>query len=239
MTYHVEVAADIWTILTAIGTVGAVVAALLGTWYGVNASRRERDRLEDREAESEARKVLILHTLRAANDDTVPMWARTILGIEVVNAGREPILDARLLHASSNPTVPSMKGWQWWPGNGGASHTQVVLPGASHAFRGSWKQEGGDGTQTPSSADRGWFTATVTWTDARNRHWVRRGSEPPVELGKPTQYGEDPEPKRRTDRSSGVITETTGLWRHNQQLIADAEAQYEATHQQEQKDQGR
>jgi hypothetical protein len=51
MTYHVDVQAGVWAILTAVGT---VIAAMLGTWYGVSAGRRERRHLEDKEARADA-----------------------------------------------------------------------------------------------------------------------------------------------------------------------------------------
>jgi hypothetical protein len=229
MTYHVDVQPDIWTILTAVGTIGAVIAALLGVWYGITAAKRERQRLEDRSAQSDARKIVVIcRIVLDVNAHPEPTWRD---GIEIVNASPEPILEVRLLHASSKPTVESMRPWYWSPGSGGSSHTQLLLPGQERQFGGRWIPVGGGVTnfETPSNADRGWFMATVTWSDVRNRHWIRRAGEEPVELQQPTVYGEDPIPVRSRDQSCHVITETRALWAQNKRAIENAAAEYEAS----------
>jgi hypothetical protein len=55
--------AAMWTKLTAIGTVGSVVVALLLTGWAAFSGRRARRRLDDREARAEARKVVAIPTV--------------------------------------------------------------------------------------------------------------------------------------------------------------------------------
>jgi hypothetical protein len=105
VTYHVVVVPDIWTVLTAVGTVSAVVVALLGTWYGVTAARRERRRMEDQVAQSDARKVLIVNKLLHHDNG---IQATSYDAIVLINASAEPVLEAFLLDGSSEPTVDSM-----------------------------------------------------------------------------------------------------------------------------------
>lgn len=207
--YEVVVHPDIWTKLTAIGTIGAVAMALiLAVWSGV-AARVARVRLDDREAKAEARKVVILITSTWEQVDGTPGVSRD--WVEVVNAGDEPIVEARMLYGYSHP-APHQLDWQWMHGNGGgSSYTPLILAYDRYRFSGDWRPIPPAEPRNPSNADRGGFYGIVTWSDSRNRHWVRSGREQPVELQEPLRYEERPTPRHRKDADASVIKHAAAL----------------------------
>jgi hypothetical protein len=208
MTYQVDVQPDIWTILTAVGTFGAVIAAMLGTWYGVSSGRRERRHLEDKEARAEARKVVVIPTHEYDNDE-VAAFTREF--VQIVNAGGVPILEARMVYGGSFNSQ-----WVWMHGSGG-SYTELVLPNDQHSFTGGWHNVRKEPTEL-SNAERGGLYGAVAWSDARDRHWVRRGRDQPVELAAPYVWGTPTLPANAKDNNQRVIQE---IQKEHDEMVAE------------------
>jgi hypothetical protein len=208
VTYDVVVHPDIWDKLTAIGTVGSVVAALvLAGWAGL-AGRRGRRRLDDREARAEARKVVAIPTTVFDLDEDKQGAVDVREYVEIVNAGDEPILEARMIYGASDKGNEMMRDWQWMHGNGrGTSYASLVLAGDRYRFTGDWQVMHSNDSTSPSEADRGGFYGVIAWSDARDRHWIRRGRDQPVELKKPMTYGVDPQPVHRREASTRTVTD--------------------------------
>ncbi len=230
MTPHVIVEPDIWTKLTAIGTVGAVVAAvLLAVWAGL-AGRRARKQQDDREARAEARKVVLLpgHGEELwPSDDGHSQELKITEHLDIVNAGDEPILEARMIWGGSDRGNDTMRDWQWL--HGGPSIHPLVLANDRVRFHGQWQTKDPRESQQLSNADRGGLFGVVTWSDARDRHWIRRGRDQPVELKEPTRYGAEPKQKYRRDKNSRVITDTSALWAANKSDLQAATRNHEAS----------
>jgi hypothetical protein len=221
----VVVQPDIWTKLTAIGTIGSVAAAMiLAGWAGL-AGRRARRRQDDREARAEARKVVSLpghvDDLWPTDDGGQELVIKEL--IQIVNAGDEPILEVRMVYGGSDKGNETMDDWQWMHGSG-SSYSPLVLANDRFSFGGRWQVIGSNEQKNPSNADRGGFFGVVTWSDARNRHWIRRGRDQPVELQQRTAYGQDPVPTHRRDTKSRTIKDARALWAKNKADLDQARA---------------
>jgi hypothetical protein len=207
---------DIWTKLTAFGTVGAVGAAVLLAIWGGHAGRRALIQQDDREARAEARKVVLLpgHDEELwPSDDGDSQELRITEYLDVVNAGDEPILEARMIWGGSDRTNDSMADWQWLHGT--PSYHPLVLANDRVRFHGQWQIKAPGESQQLSNADRGGLFGVVMWSDARDRHWIRRGRDQPVELKEPIRYGSDLKQKYRHDKKNRVIKDSRALWAKN------------------------
>jgi hypothetical protein len=207
VTYQVDVHPDIWAKLTAIGTVGsAIVALLLAGWAAIAQSRLRRQ-LDDREARAQARRVVAIPTTEYRTIDGTT-GGFTADFVDIVNAGDEPIFEARMIYGGSDKGYESMRDWEWWAGNGnGTMYTPLVQASDQYRFPGNWHAVESPDASDPCQADRGGFYGVIAWSDARDRHWIRRGRDQPVELRRPMVYGADPQPVHRRDASTRTIRE--------------------------------
>jgi hypothetical protein len=173
-------------ILAGVGT-GSLA---LATAWATSSQRRRDDRMRD-----QLRADVLVE--RAATDrHTALMEARRVvlvvhlLGgspcLRVANASNEPILDIRLLDLRWH--LDATGSWDWVePPVRNARLTQLIGPGQTHDFTGSWVKERPDGTiVTPGSTDLDaavdGIHGAVQWTDIRGVTWQRGGRAEPVAL---------------------------------------------------------
>lgn len=169
-------------IVTGVGTVVLASLNMLLLQREQSSERRTREANTLREA----RKVVTfaVRDRTQVNNDVTGYET-----LQVLNAGREPILDVALISAIAGPR-PEELDLTWLPGSGGGFR-QVLLPGASAVLNGTWSRGNKAGADL-SQADRGNAVISVAWTDAAGVHWKRDGRSLPVRLAKRWSPGADP-----------------------------------------------
>jgi hypothetical protein len=114
--------------------------------------------------------------------------------IQVLNAGKEPIFDLRLIGARTGLT-PEASTSQWLHGSGGGARS-VLLAGDRQLLNGHWQNETGPVRDSLSNAERGNAVISIAWTDLDGRHWRRDGWAAPTRLDQPWTW---PEPEAPSD----------------------------------------
>ena len=200
---QVSVTADVWTILTAIGTVAAAVVAVGISVWSYYTSRGAAAAAEDKDASAQARRIVVIPRHTMGNYDVVHLPDETV---DMLNASDEPILEARIIYGCGDNTAGMQRSWDWVQGNGrNTSYTELIRPGDSFSFTGDWQARGHGAPVDLTEAERGGLYGVVTWSDSRDRHWLRHGREQPIELLQPWTPNTRPIPRYRTDRDRPAI----------------------------------
>ncbi|MDQ1751697.1 MAG: hypothetical protein QOE71_2753 [Pseudonocardiales bacterium] len=133
---NVNVQADVWTVLTAVGTVGSVIVAGIASWYAVTSAKRERRRIEnerrDREPQTalrEARKVTVMSLI---GGNGAPGNAKLVRMLRVINGSNDPIFEVEVDHLTL--TFPTVRGAPvaYFKPNAPNTYVPVLLGGQSH-----------------------------------------------------------------------------------------------------------
>jgi hypothetical protein len=184
---NVNVEPDVWTIATAVGTVGSVIVAVTASWYAVSSAKRERGRIEKERLDSEqetalreARKVVSICTTTydPVNDTRLPVEV-----VRVINGSKDPILSVILESASGNDTRNSATIHRFEPEPAPVpTAAPVILSGQTHDFRGTWWATADASQKADAPQQYRSYAATIGWRDSSGNEWKRAGNDRPDPL---------------------------------------------------------